>query len=139
MRILIPLPIAILTLMATFPVPLHARAEHQTVIALPRPGSNRTSLPVANSTKSFWFTDPGVHPAPNEGSDGPLTSDADICIIGSGITGVSTAYHLAKAFKDDQTLLRGSQKQIKAVILEARDFCEPHLPCIPCTIDRGVF
>jgi glycine/D-amino acid oxidase-like deaminating enzyme len=51
-----------------------------------------------------------------------LTEDADICIIGSGITGVSAAYHLAKQLEpkiagNDVNLVR------KVVILEARDFC----------------
>ena len=73
-------------------------------------------LPVPNSTQSFWLTTPGASPLAKEGSEGPLTTDADICIIGSGITGVSTAYHLARQL--DQV-----DRPIKAIILEARDFC----------------
>lgn len=49
-----------------------------------------------------------------EGSDGPLINDADLCIIGSGITGISAAYHISKM----------SEKPMKLVILEARDFCK---------------
>ncbi|KAH8111819.1 DAO-domain-containing protein [Phellopilus nigrolimitatus] len=71
------------------------------------------SLPVSNSTRSFWLhPSEKVNPLAKEGSNGPLTSDADICIIGSGITGVSAAYHLSK-------MVSGA----KIVILEARDFC----------------
>ncbi|KAF8066928.1 FAD dependent oxidoreductase [Lyophyllum atratum] len=76
-------------------------------------------LPVSNSTRSFWIDTPGANPLAVEGSEGELTLDADICIIGAGITGVSAAYHLAKAFGG-----RGEHHApVKAVILEARDFC----------------
>jgi FAD dependent oxidoreductase len=82
-----------------------------------QPGDNPAApLPVPNSTKSFWLNTPGASPLAKEGSHGPFTTDADICIIGSGITGVSTAYHLAQ--KLDQV-----DRPIKVVILEARDFC----------------
>jgi glycine/D-amino acid oxidase-like deaminating enzyme len=64
---------------------------------------------------------PGVNPLARVGSTGPLTADADICIIGSGITGVSVAYHLSKLLGDDATL----QRALNIVILEARDFCWP--------------
>ena len=84
---------------------------------LKQPSDNPASpLPVPNSTKSLWLNTPGANPLAKEGSHGPLTTDADICIIGSGITGVSTAYHLAQQ-------LNQVDRPIKAVILEARDFC----------------
>lgn len=102
--------------MATLSGPLNVRAEHQRVLELPT-SKPPPSLPVANGTLSFWLREPNVHPEPAHGSEGPLTSDADICIIGSGITGVSAAYHLANGFKD-------TEKPVKAVVLEAREFCE---------------
>ncbi|KIK70169.1 hypothetical protein GYMLUDRAFT_213310 [Collybiopsis luxurians FD-317 M1] len=71
-------------------------------------------LPVPNPTKSFWIDSPNANPLAKEGSTGPLPQDADVCIIGSGITGVSVAYHLAMQTRD---------KPLKIVILEARDFC----------------
>ncbi|KAJ3994462.1 DAO-domain-containing protein [Lentinula boryana] len=77
------------------------------------------SLPVANATKSFWINTPGANILANEGSSGPLTEDADVCIIGSGMTGVSAAYHLAKALEGSET----SSLHVKAVVLEAREFC----------------
>ncbi|KAL5530927.1 hypothetical protein ACEPAG_3803 [Sanghuangporus baumii] len=71
------------------------------------------SLPVPNSTHSFWLhPSKEVNPLAKEGSEGPILSDADICIIGSGITGVSSAFHLSKSLPEK-----------KVVILEARDFC----------------
>ncbi|EPQ56210.1 DAO-domain-containing protein [Gloeophyllum trabeum ATCC 11539] len=74
-------------------------------------------LPVANSTKSFWIDSPNANPLATEGSGGTLTTDADVCIIGSGMTGVSTAHHLS------ELLERSSAPPLKAVIFEARDFC----------------
>jgi glycine/D-amino acid oxidase-like deaminating enzyme len=62
---------------------------------------------------------PDANPLARVGSTGSLTADADICIIGSGITGVSVAYHLSKLLGDDATL----QDALNIVILEARDFC----------------
>ncbi|KAH8077870.1 FAD dependent oxidoreductase [Cristinia sonorae] len=109
--------------MATLPVPLHAWSTHQTVIGLPAPADKRTSLPVSNSTKSFWFTDADVRPVPHEGSEGPVTDGADICIIGSGITGVSAAYHLSRAFSGDNSLAASLGRPVKAVLFEAREFC----------------
>ncbi|KAL1689514.1 FAD dependent oxidoreductase [Schizophyllum commune] len=70
-------------------------------------------LPHPNPSKSFWIdSSPDANPLAREGSEGALTSDADVCIIGSGMTGVSAAYALSK-----QT------PGLKVVILEARNFC----------------
>ena len=78
------------------------------------------SLPVSNATRSFWMDGaPGANPLAQAGSTGSLTADADICIIGSGITGVSVAYHLSKLFGNNAT----SQEALSVVVLEARDFC----------------
>ena len=110
-----------LILMATLPVPLGVRAQHQALLSAPLSNDRPPpSLPVQNATQSFWLRDPGVSPAPDAGSEGELTRDADICIIGSGITGVSAAYHLATQIARQQT---SAGKPVKAVILEARDFC----------------
>jgi hypothetical protein len=86
----------------------------------PPPKSASESLPVSNATQSFWMDGaPGVNPLARAGSTGPLTANADICIIGSGITGVSVAYHISKLFGDNATL----QDALSVVVLEARDFC----------------
>ncbi|KAG6844794.1 hypothetical protein H0H87_003723 [Tephrocybe sp. NHM501043] len=84
----------------------------EAIFNLPPP-QHVSALPVPNSTRSFWNT-PESNPLAREGSEGQLISDADVCIIGSGITGVSAAYHLAKN-------LEGTQLNVE--ILEARDFC----------------
>ncbi|KAF5361149.1 hypothetical protein D9758_009014 [Tetrapyrgos nigripes] len=80
----------------------------------------RATLPVANSTKSFWINTPNANPLADEGSEGPLTEEADVCVIGSGMTGISAVYHLANAlgrkWKDEG-------RKLSAVVLEAREFC----------------
>ncbi|GLB41219.1 putative FAD dependent oxidoreductase [Lyophyllum shimeji] len=91
----------------------------QAVLELPTSGKGPAGLPVPNSTRSFWIDTPGANPLAKEGSEGDLAPDADVCIIGSGITGVSAAYHLAKNFQGR----KDAEAPIKAVILEARDFC----------------
>ncbi|KAG6856519.1 hypothetical protein H0H87_003607 [Tephrocybe sp. NHM501043] len=79
---------------------------------------NTSGLPVSNSTHSFWINTPGANPLAKEGSEGDLTPTADVCIIGSGITGVSSAYYIAKA------LDAHDGRQAKAIIIDARDFCQ---------------
>ena len=78
---------------------------------------SESPFPVRNATRSFWMEGaPGVNPFAHEGSSGHLTTDADVCIIGSGITGVSVAYHLSELMDTDP---------LSVVIFEARDFCAP--------------
>ncbi|KAF7370159.1 FAD dependent oxidoreductase [Mycena sanguinolenta] len=79
-------------------------------------------LPHSDPTDSFWTHSPGANPLAAEGSTGALTDNADVCIIGSGITGVSAAYHLANAVEGGAFPL-GRDNEVRAVILEAREFC----------------
>ncbi|KAF7308157.1 DAO domain-containing protein [Mycena chlorophos] len=90
----------------------HHRHHHQPA-ALPHP----------NPTHSFWTHTPGANPLASEGSTGPLTDAADVCIVGSGITGVSASYHLAKAVKVGTLPVPAGKSRLRAVVLEARDFC----------------
>ncbi|KAI0262357.1 FAD dependent oxidoreductase [Gloeopeniophorella convolvens] len=88
----------------------------QTVLSFPL----SASLPVPNATRSFWLDGtPDANPLARVGSQGPLSTDSDICIIGSGITGVSVAYHLSKLFQSTSA----QESPPSVVILEARDFC----------------
>lgn len=81
----------------------------------------RVSLPSLNSTTSFWLDlPPEESPLANVGSTGSLTQDADICVIGSGITGVGVVWHLVKNLQD--SLEDGAK--MKIVLLEARQFCK---------------
>lgn len=110
--------------MYSLPVPLDTSSKHQTAFNLPPQPNYKASLPVPSPTRSFWSTDPTTSPSPSEGSEGLLTEDADICIIGSGITGCSAAYHLAKTFKH-HNIAHTDGRPITVAILEARDFCTP--------------
>ncbi|KAJ7496422.1 FAD dependent oxidoreductase-domain-containing protein [Mycena latifolia] len=80
-------------------------------------------LPHPNPTHSFWTHSPGANPLAGEGSTGALTDEADVCIIGSGITGVSAAYHLANSVEDGTFPIPAGASKLRAVVLEARDFC----------------
>lgn len=94
-------------------VPLSEGPQDQA--AFTTPGSHRASLPVDNPTRSFWLDSPGANPLAEEGAHDPIPDDAqDVCIIGSGMTGVSVAYHLSKEVVETP---------LKVVILEARKFC----------------
>ncbi len=65
-------------------------------------------LPVPNPTLPFWTV-----PKSKISSEGKkLPEDADIVVIGSGITGASVAYYLLS-----------KNSALKVVILEARDVC----------------
>lgn len=113
------------SLAAFSPMTIHdpLRNQFQAIfskIFSPPPESASESFPVSNATRPFWMDGaPGVNPLARAGSTGPLTTDADICVIGSGITGVSVAYHLSKLFENNAT----SQDAPSVVVLEARDFC----------------
>jgi len=96
-----------------------SRAEH---LLRNTPITGPASLPVPNPTKSFWLdSQPDNNPLAHEGSKGQLTSDSDVCIIGSGISGTCAAFHLSK-------LSRGSGKPVDVVVLEAREFCACFIP-----------
>ncbi|PPQ70338.1 hypothetical protein CVT24_012999 [Panaeolus cyanescens] len=85
------------------------------------------SLPVNNPTHSFWLDTPNANPLGRVGSTGPLTQDSDVCIIGSGITGVSAAWHLADMLRPGGANPSSSSHAIprfKVTILEAREFCK---------------
>ncbi|KAL0954218.1 hypothetical protein HGRIS_005346 [Hohenbuehelia grisea] len=101
-------------------IPLNQFEHTQRVFESPHEVPKPSTLPVPNPTRSFWLDTPGANPLARQGSEGLLSDDADVCIIGSGITGVSTAYHLAEGLKLQE---EAGGEPLKVVILEARDFC----------------
>jgi len=111
--------------MTTLPFPTLQLDIAEAALRLPDERAAPATLPVPNPSHSFWVDSPGANVLAKEGSKGNLTTEADICIIGSGITGVSAAYHLAKLFKGQD---HGTP--IKAVVLEARDFCEEYISLV---------
>ncbi|KAJ6480968.1 hypothetical protein C8R45DRAFT_1004201, partial [Mycena sanguinolenta] len=103
------------------PSPYSAQIPFKTHPSMP------ADLPQRNPTRSFWIHSPGANPLAAEGSTGALTDTADVCIIGSGITGVSAVYHLANAVKAGRFPVPHEEAKVRAVILdlilEAREFC----------------
>ncbi|RDW57200.1 hypothetical protein BP5796_12650 [Coleophoma crateriformis] len=90
-------------------------------------------LPVPNSTASYWRSKP--HWLDEYRSTEQLPSQADIVIIGTGIAGVSTAYHILDR-KDNDNAPRPS-----ILLLEARQVCSGatgrnggHIKKLPSTI-----
>ena len=75
--------------------------------------SSQASLPTANSTKSFWHSEPSKILIGHR-TTASLPTEADVVIIGSGISGASAAHFLRQ---DD----RG--KDLDIVMLEAREAC----------------
>jgi hypothetical protein len=81
--------------MPAFSVPLNQFDITQAILKQPTSHAP-ANLPVPNPTKSFWIdsvTD--ANPLAKEGSTGSLTEEADLCIIGSGITGMRLGLHFA--------------------------------------------
>ncbi|KAG1868114.1 hypothetical protein C8R48DRAFT_771816 [Suillus tomentosus] len=74
-------------------------------------------LPSCNPTHSFWIdSSPDANPLAGEGSQDPLPSEADVCIIRAGITGVGVAYHLIELLNNTSLSL---EHPLRIVILEA--------------------
>lgn len=78
-----------------------------------KPG--QSSLPTPNSTKAFWHTQPSKVLLGHRTTD-HVPSEADIVIVGSGISGTSAAHFL---YQDENVKGEG----LKAVMLEAREAC----------------
>jgi hypothetical protein len=77
---------------------------------------NNNGFPVPNHTLSYWRSE--LHPIDSYCSSEDLPSSCDIAIIGAGITGVSTAYHLSRLHSANPTAQKPS-----IVILDAREVC----------------
>jgi hypothetical protein len=77
---------------------------------------NNNGFPVPNHTLSYWRSE--LHPIDSYCSSEKLPSSCDIAIIGAGMTGVSTAYHLSRLHAANN-----SGKKPSIVILDAREVC----------------
>ena len=116
---------------AGFPVPLAGYKDSQSaLLSSSTTGGSESvlytpaSLPtVGDATRSVWMhvESQGTDPLAREGSETDLANEADVCIIGSGMTGVSVLYHLAKLLNNKAEVLKS--KPVRVVMLDARDFC----------------
>jgi len=75
--------------------------------------SGQASLPTANSTKSFWHSQPSKTLLGHR-STSTLPAKADVVILGSGISGASAAHYLRE---------EENGKDLDIVMLEAREAC----------------
>ena len=75
--------------------------------------SGQASLPTANSTKSFWHSQPSKTLIGHRTTT-TLPAKADIVIIGSGVSGASAAHYLRE---------EENGKDLDIVMLEAREAC----------------
>jgi myosin-crossreactive antigen len=71
-------------------------------------------FPIPTYTIPYWRTQ--LHAIDSHRSSETLPTECDIAIIGAGMAGVTTAYHLCKQMK-----LQGNEPSI--VMLEAREVC----------------
>lgn len=76
-------------------------------------GQKPAGLPVPNSSKSFWHSEPNKFLIGHRTTE-QLPDFADVVIVGSGITGASAARFLCN---DDRA------KAFKVVMLDAREAC----------------
>ncbi|RGP69031.1 FAD dependent oxidoreductase [Fusarium sporotrichioides] len=74
--------------------------------------SSEPGLPVPNPTSSYWLDDPPF-PALCDIQDDQLPQEADVVIIGSGITGAAVA----------KSLLELSNSKLRVIVCEARQIC----------------
>jgi ribulose 1,5-bisphosphate synthetase/thiazole synthase len=72
-------------------------------------------LPVANRLESFWLTERDTELQYARTSQ-ELPNDADVVIVGSGLSGAMMSYHL---HKDAEAAGRG----LRVVMLEADEVC----------------
>lgn len=112
-------------------------------------------IPVPNPTASYWLSEP--HWLDNHRSTPELPSHADFVIIGTGIAGVSTAYHLTETDKlanrnrnlndtapPSHQGQRGAETPPPSILLlEGRTVCSGatgrnggHIKKLPSTIDE---
>ncbi|KAI8943482.1 hypothetical protein NX059_001485 [Plenodomus lindquistii] len=83
-------------------------------------------LPVPNPTPSYWLSQPSKHASLR--STPTLPTTCDIAIIGSGMAGVLTAYHILQQQTQTQTQSQTRpphqhQKPPSILLLEARTLC----------------
>ena len=71
-------------------------------------------FPVEDSTTPYWRSQ--LHPIDQYRSTEELPTECDVAIIGSGMAGVSVAYHLTKGSTEGEAAS-------SIVLLEARQVC----------------
>lgn len=78
--------------------------------------SRPADLPSQNSSASFWHTEPSAKLLGHRTTE-DLPREADVVVVGSGISGASVAYHLLEELEGSN----GEEKNV--LVLEAREVC----------------
>ncbi|KAI5205085.1 FAD dependent oxidoreductase [Aureobasidium subglaciale] len=78
--------------------------------------SKPADLPSQKSSASFWHSEPSAKLIGYR-STADLPQKVDVVVVGSGISGVSVAYHLLNGLEEE-----GAEKQ-NVLVLEAREVC----------------
>lgn len=81
--------------------------------------SKTAGLPSENPSKSFWHVEPSALLLGHR-STRNLPQEADVVVVGSGITGASVAWHL---LQQNGVKSVESNDGLKVVMLEAREAC----------------
>jgi ribulose 1,5-bisphosphate synthetase/thiazole synthase len=76
-------------------------------------------VPVPNRTQPFWLQE--RHALAKHVSSQEVPAEADIVIVGSGISGATCAHYL---FKELEKRGQASQEKVTVVMLEADALCE---------------
>lgn len=76
------------------------------------PQEQEQILPVDNATVPYWRTE--LHVLDEHRTTEELPTECDVAIIGAGMSGIATAYHISKL---------AGRKMPSVVILEARQLC----------------
>jgi hypothetical protein len=76
------------------------------------PQEQEQILPVDNATVPYWRTE--LHALDEYRTTEELPTECDVAIIGAGMTGIATAYHISKLAGDNKS---------SVVVLEARQLC----------------
>lgn len=64
------------------------------IMPIATPAAPHPHLPIPLGDLSVWQRSTRDHPLLNQGKDGPLPSEADVVIVGSGMCGGSIFYEL---------------------------------------------
>jgi glycine/D-amino acid oxidase-like deaminating enzyme/nitrite reductase/ring-hydroxylating ferredoxin subunit len=93
-----------------------------------QPSPSRTSVPPATDANASGHADPSWYAAADVPAYGPLSADAaaDVCVVGAGIAGLTTAYLLAKAGRavvvvDEKPVAGGESGRTSAHLASAID------------------
>lgn len=79
-----------------------------------------SGLPSTNPSSSFWHTEPSSLLLGHRTTE-DLPTEADIVVVGTGISGASVVHHSLEKLKTRAE--EGERKKLNVLVLEAREVC----------------